>query len=143
MEVAAAGLESCRQGIVSAENRAFFLPLGFNPPRPRNYRIWSRMRAKPKAGHWSAVASPFLPMILGSSIHYNARIMKTKALLFGLFVLVAVWTVLPAEVPEDRGAMGLSQALNRLDVVASVLHTGAHPGGENSRLLALPSRGKG
>jgi LmbE family N-acetylglucosaminyl deacetylase len=49
----------------------------------------------------------------------------------------------PQEVPEDRGAMGLSQALNRLDVVASVLHTGAHPDDENSSLLAWLSRGKG
>ena len=28
------------------------------------------------------------------------------------------------EIPEDRGAMGLSQALKRLDVIGSVLHTG-------------------
>lgn len=39
--------------------------------------------------------------------------------------------------------MGLSQALNRLDVVASILHTGAHPDDENSALLAALSRGKG
>jgi LmbE family N-acetylglucosaminyl deacetylase len=69
--------------------------------------------------------------------------MKTKALLFGLLVLLAVWTVSPAEVPEDRGAMGLSQALNRLDIVASVLHTGAHPDDENSALLSWLSRGRG
>src|SRR5881296_4412952 len=52
--------------------------------------------------------------------------------------------ILPAaEVPEDRGAMGLSQALKRLDVVASVLHTGAHPDDENSALLAWLERGQG
>src|SRR5881296_4204746 len=52
--------------------------------------------------------------------------------------------ILPAaEVSEDRGAMGLSQALKRLDVVASVLHTGAHPDDENSALLAWLSRGQG
>ncbi len=52
--------------------------------------------------------------------------------------------ILPAaEVPEDRGAMGLSQALKRLDVVASVLHTGAHPDDENSALLAWLARGQG
>jgi len=39
--------------------------------------------------------------------------------------------------------MGLSQALNRLDVIASILHTGAHPDDENSALLAALSRGKG
>src|SRR6184192_3506949 len=48
-----------------------------------------------------------------------------------------------AEVSEDRGAMGLSQVLKRLDVVASVLHTGAHPDDENSALLAWVSRGQG
>ena len=48
-----------------------------------------------------------------------------------------------AEVAEDRGAAGLSQALKRLDVVASVLHTGAHPDDENSALLAWLSRGQG
>jgi len=53
-------------------------------------------------------------------------------------------TALPvAELPEDRGAMGLSQALKRLDVVGSVLHTGAHPDDENSALLAWLGRGQG
>jgi len=76
-------------------------------------------------------------------LYYNSRTMKTKAVLVGFLLLVGVWTVFPAEVPEDRGAMGLSQALNRLDVVASVLHTGAHPDDENSALLAWLSRGQG
>ena len=39
--------------------------------------------------------------------------------------------------------MGLSQALKRLDVVGSVLHTGAHPDDENSALLAWLARGQG
>jgi hypothetical protein len=42
--------------------------------------------------------------------------------------------------PEDRGIAGLRQALDRLDVVACVLHTGAHPDDENSSLLAWLSR---
>jgi LmbE family N-acetylglucosaminyl deacetylase len=69
--------------------------------------------------------------------------MKIKALVFGVLVLVGVWTAFPAEIPEDRGAMGLSQALSRLDIVASVLHTGAHPDDENSSLLSWLSRGRG
>jgi LmbE family N-acetylglucosaminyl deacetylase len=69
--------------------------------------------------------------------------MKTTALITGLLLLLSMLLVAPAEVPEDRGAMGLSQALNRLDVVASILHTGAHPDDENSALLAALSRGKG
>ena len=48
-----------------------------------------------------------------------------------------------AQIPEDRGVSGLKQALDRLDVVASVLHTGAHPDDENSSLLAWLSRGRG
>ena len=70
-------------------------------------------------------------------------VMKIRAAIFGLLLLSYALLVVPAEVPEDRGAMGLSQALNRLDVIASVLHTGAHPDDENSSLLAWLSRGKG
>jgi LmbE family N-acetylglucosaminyl deacetylase len=44
--------------------------------------------------------------------------------------------------PEDRGAAGLGQAIKRLGVVASVLHTGAHPDDEDSGLLAYLARGR-
>jgi LmbE family N-acetylglucosaminyl deacetylase len=47
------------------------------------------------------------------------------------------------EPAEDRGAMGLSQVLKRLDTIGSVLHTGAHPDDENSALLAWLARGEG
>ena len=47
------------------------------------------------------------------------------------------------DIPEDRGVAGLKQVLDRLDVVGSVLHTGAHPDDENSSLLAWLSRGRG
>jgi LmbE family N-acetylglucosaminyl deacetylase len=69
--------------------------------------------------------------------------MKIRVLILGLLFCMSLLLAVPPEVPEDRGAMGLSQALNRLDVVASVLHTGAHPDDENSSLLAWLSRGKG
>src|SRR5437879_733538 len=63
-------------------------------------------------------------------------------------VFISALAILPinspaSEVAEDRGAMGLSQALKRLDIVASVLHTGAHPDDENSALLAWLARGQG
>jgi len=67
--------------------------------------------------------------------------MRIKVLL--LLVLIVSLTGMAAQPAEDRGAMGLSQALNRLDVVASVLHTGAHPDDENSALLSWLSRGQG
>ncbi len=72
--------------------------------------------------------------------------LRTRSLLvfFVSIVTVALAAVAPAaEISEDRGAMGLSQALRRLDVVASVLHTGAHPDDENSALLAWLARGQG
>src|SRR6266571_5090844 len=72
----------------------------------------------------------------------------TKSGTWLLFVIAITLSFLPvvtpgAEIPEDRGAMGLSQALKRLDVVGSVLHTGAHPDDENSALLAWLARGQG
>src|SRR3989304_7770261 len=66
---------------------------------------------------------------------------------FLLLLLLSVASLVlaqgPGTVPEDRGATGLAQALNRLDVIAGVLHTGAHPDDENSSLLAWLSRGQG
>ncbi|HWC76479.1 MAG TPA: PIG-L family deacetylase, partial [Blastocatellia bacterium] len=47
-----------------------------------------------------------------------------------------------AAAPNDRGAAGLGQAIRRLGVVASVLHTGAHPDDESSDLLAYLARGR-
>ncbi len=71
--------------------------------------------------------------------------MRTKwlVLLLILFAVVRPSRVPGSEIPEDRGAMGLSQVLKRLDVIASVLHTGAHPDDENSALLAWLARGEG
>ena len=60
---------------------------------------------------------------------------------------IALWATsliaTAGDIPEDRGISGLKQALDRLDVVGSVLHTGAHPDDENSSLLAWLSRGQG
>jgi LmbE family N-acetylglucosaminyl deacetylase len=65
-------------------------------------------------------------------------------LLTAIVLLTIAETAIPStETPEDRGAMGLSQALKRLDIVGSVLHTGAHPDDENSALLAWLARGQG
>ena len=65
-----------------------------------------------------------------------------KARFFGALLVLSL-AASAAEIPEDRGLSGLKQALDRLDVVASVLHTGAHPDDENSSLLAWLSRGQG
>ena len=70
--------------------------------------------------------------------------MKLRFFLTAFLALVVVslpaWA---AQIPEDRGLSGLSQALDRLDVVSSVLHTGAHPDDENSSMMAWLSRGQG
>ena len=44
-------------------------------------------------------------------------------------------------VPDGKGTSTLAQAVLRLPVVASMLHTGAHPDDENSALVAYVSRG--
>lgn len=45
--------------------------------------------------------------------------------------------------PEDRGAGGLALALRRLQTIASILHTAAHPDDESTELLAYLARGRG
>ncbi|MDX2033502.1 MAG: PIG-L family deacetylase [Blastocatellia bacterium] len=45
--------------------------------------------------------------------------------------------------PEDRGAGGLALALRRLQTIAVVLHTAAHPDDESTELLAWLARGQG
>ena len=62
---------------------------------------------------------------------------------FFIALLAASLIATAGDIPEDRGISGLKQALDRLDVVGSVLHTGAHPDDENSSLLAWLSRGQG
>ncbi|MEO6725764.1 MAG: hypothetical protein ABIP14_10765, partial [Blastocatellia bacterium] len=45
--------------------------------------------------------------------------------------------------PEERGASGLALTLRRLQTIASVLHTAAHPDDESTEMLAYLSRGLG
>ncbi len=45
--------------------------------------------------------------------------------------------------PEDRGASGLALLLRRLQTIASVLHTAAHPDDEATEMLAYLSRKEG
>ncbi len=75
----------------------------------------------------------------------------SKSLSFALALLIAIAVqVSPigfhsradTRPSEDRGAMALGQAIKRLGVVGSVLHTGAHPDDEDSGLLAYLARGR-
>ena len=45
--------------------------------------------------------------------------------------------------PEERGSSGLALTLRRLQTIASVLHTAAHPDDESTELLAYLARGVG
>jgi LmbE family N-acetylglucosaminyl deacetylase len=45
--------------------------------------------------------------------------------------------------PEDRGASGLALTLRRLQTIASVLHTAAHPDDESTEMLAYCARKEG
>src|SRR6185436_13055342 len=83
------------------------------------------------------------------AVKFNSRTYKAR---IGVFVFSLVLsqqaflnshrTVADNRPAEDRGAAGLGQAIKRLGVVASVLHTGAHPDDEDSGLLAYLARGR-
>jgi LmbE family N-acetylglucosaminyl deacetylase len=63
------------------------------------------------------------------------------ALVLQLVLVIVSADTRPA--PEDRGASGLALALRRLQTIASVLHTAAHPDDESTELLAYLGRGQG
>jgi LmbE family N-acetylglucosaminyl deacetylase len=65
----------------------------------------------------------------------------TVILVFQLALISISADTRPA--PEDRGASGLALALRRLQTIASVLHTAAHPDDESTELLAYLARGQG
>src|SRR5262245_49973822 len=58
-----------------------------------------------------------------------------------LFTLANQADTRPA--PEDRGTTGLALALRRLQTIASMLHTAAHPDDESTELLVYLARGLG
>src|SRR5215472_18259662 len=45
--------------------------------------------------------------------------------------------------PQDRGAAGAWQKIQKLRTIASLMHTTAHPDDEHGGMLALVSRGEG
>ena len=71
-----------------------------------------------------------------------------KKLLPHFLVLCLCFSSLPSfsdtrSAPEERGASGLALALRRLQTIASVLHTAAHPDDEATDMLAYASRKEG
>src|SRR2546428_2848906 len=83
---------------------------------------------------------------------FRRKLMSARSLNRSLAVFVALAflsAVTPVRVSqannrpaEERGSIALGQAIKRLGVVASVLHTGAHPDDEDSGLLAYLARGR-
>src|SRR5881296_4435398 len=62
-----------------------------------------------------------------------------------LLVMLGAATLVHAldPLPQDRGAAGTWQKLLKLQTIASVMHTTAHPDDEHGGLLAMLSRGEG
>ncbi|MBK9316197.1 MAG: PIG-L family deacetylase [Acidobacteria bacterium] len=63
-------------------------------------------------------------------------------LLIAQVILISV-TADTRPVAEDRGASGLAISLRRLQTIASMLHTAAHPDDESTELLAYVARAQG
>ncbi|HVF92293.1 MAG TPA: PIG-L family deacetylase, partial [Blastocatellia bacterium] len=76
-------------------------------------------------------------LVLAAALFFSFGIINPRAT-----SSAAARTASEGAVPIDRGAAALGQAINRLGVVASVLHTGAHPDDEDSALLAYLARGR-
>ena len=60
-----------------------------------------------------------------------------------LFICTALATVSSQPIPQDTGAAGAWQKINKLKTTASVLHGTAHPDDEHGGVLARLSRGDG
>lgn len=66
----------------------------------------------------------------------------TKKRLPLLFVLLFLYHLSPAQKPQSQHAAGLRQALEKLNVLGSVLYVAAHPDDENTRMIAYLSKEK-
>ncbi|HKY05176.1 MAG TPA: PIG-L family deacetylase, partial [Blastocatellia bacterium] len=84
-------------------------------------------------------------MVRRSRFNYSLSIALAVLLISGPLALsssAARAAVRETRVALDQGAAGLGQAIERLGVIGSVLHTGAHPDDEDSALLAYLARGR-
>src|SRR6476646_11349000 len=63
--------------------------------------------------------------------------------LTAVIVCTALVTLSSQTVPQDAGAVGAWQKINKLKTTASVLHATAHPDDEHGGVLARLSRGDG
>ena len=70
--------------------------------------------------------------------------LRAAALLFALVAAAAIQAAPPLPpLPVDQGAAGAYQKIRKLQTIASLLHTTAHPDDEHSGMLTWASRGLG
>ena len=72
---------------------------------------------------------------------HKTRLYLSNLLLVTMLCLPQVQAQSIKPVPDGKGSVTLAQAVLRLPVVASLLHTGAHPDDESSGMMAYVSRG--
>ena len=65
----------------------------------------------------------------------------SKLMLFCI-LLTTIFTVSKAQAPKKLDAAEIKQALNKLEVLGSVLYLAAHPDDENTRLIAYMANEK-
>src|SRR4029453_11028408 len=63
--------------------------------------------------------------------------------LTAILIFTTFTTLLSQQIPQDTGAAGAWQKINKLRTTASVLHGTAHPDDEHGSTLATLSRGDG
>src|SRR6188474_1762684 len=68
--------------------------------------------------------------------------MRRLAAVVGLVLPLALHAS-PEPLAQDKGAAGAWQKIRKLQTIASVMHTTAHPDDEHGGLLAMLSRGQG
>src|SRR5262245_12395419 len=75
---------------------------------------------------------------------YCTKLSGMRALRLAAVVVVTAFATLSSQtVPQDTGAAGAWQKIQKLKTTASVLHATAHPDDEQGGVLAKLSRGEG
>ena len=71
------------------------------------------------------------------------RVLRLLSSAAAAFALIAALHATSEPLPQDTGAVGTWQRLQKLQTTASAMHTTAHPDDENGGVLAQLSRGQG
>jgi LmbE family N-acetylglucosaminyl deacetylase len=74
---------------------------------------------------------------------FSRRVLRSLRAVPYLAIIVGLSLGRAEELPQDKGAAGAWQRLQKLQTTASVMHTTAHPDDEHGGVLAQLSRGRG